>query len=158
MYRNHPAHPCLLLNTRPPQPRTASPSPAPVAPAPAGPHSTACRTSAFLECADGSTYVGSTNDLARRLLEHERGEGSVYTKSRRPVKLVYAHEVDRFDTAFALEKQVQGWSRAKRRALIEGRLELLPELARKAPRARVVGQIRGGGFDTPASRATQPPE
>jgi predicted GIY-YIG superfamily endonuclease len=90
----------------------------------------------ILECADGSTYVGSTNDLARRLLEHERGEGSVYTRARRPVKLVYTHEVDRVDTAFALEKQVQGWGRAKRRALIDGRFELLPELARK-PRRRV---------------------
>ena len=82
----------------------------------------------------------------------------MYTRSRRPVKLAYAHEADRIDTAFALEKQVQGWSRAKRRALIEGQLELLPELARKARAVRVVGEIRVDGFDTPASLATQPPE
>lgn len=86
----------------------------------------------ILECADGSYYVGSTTDLEARVQQHQCGEGSAYTKprSRRPVKLAWAMEVESVRDAFFAEKQIQGWSRAKRRALIEGRLNELPELAR----------------------------
>jgi putative endonuclease len=86
----------------------------------------------ILECADGSLYVGSTTDLERRVSQHDLGEGAAYTRPRRrrPVKLVWAAEFDRVDAAYAFEKQVQGWSRAKRRALIDGRLDDLPVLAR----------------------------
>ena len=86
----------------------------------------------ILECADGSLYVGSTIDLERRVSEHNLGLGAAYTrlKRRRPVTLVWAAEFNNVDQAFAFEKQVQGWSRAKRRALIEGRYDDLPELAR----------------------------
>ena len=85
----------------------------------------------ILECADGSTYVGSTIDLERRIAQHGAGEGSRYTRSRRPVRLVYAEEYVRADDAFAREKQVQNWSRAKRRALIEGRFDDLRGSSRK---------------------------
>ncbi len=85
----------------------------------------------ILECADGSYYVGSTTDLERRLLEHEEGEGAKYTKRRRPVTLVYSQEFDSVAEAFYWEKQVQGWGRAKREALIKGERGLLPHLARK---------------------------
>jgi putative endonuclease len=81
-------------------------------------------------CSDGSYYTGSTLDLARRLRQHELGEAANYTRSRRPVTLSYAEEFDRIDDAFAREKQLQGWSRAKKEALIEGRtadLRLLAE-------------------------------
>jgi len=84
----------------------------------------------MLRCADGSYYVGSTRDLERRLREHQSGEGATYTRRRRPVELVFAREFDRVDEAFQLEKQVQGWSRAKREALIEGRWNDLPALSR----------------------------
>jgi putative endonuclease len=83
----------------------------------------------ILECADGSYYVGSTLDLERRVSEHNLGLGATYTRipRRRPVKLVWAAQFDRIDDAFKFEKQVQGWSRAKRTALIEGRFsDLLP--------------------------------
>ena len=86
----------------------------------------------ILECADKSLYVGSTKNLERRLLEHQLGEGSMYTRGRLPVKLVYSAEFDRIDEAFYVEKQVQGWSRAKRLALIEGRFTELPRLARSS--------------------------
>jgi predicted GIY-YIG superfamily endonuclease len=85
----------------------------------------------ILECADGSWYVGSTIDLERRVAQHQHGEGSAYTRRRLPVRLVFSREFARIDDAFALEKQVQGWGRAKRRALIEGRFEALPGLSRK---------------------------
>ncbi|WP_182523525.1 GIY-YIG nuclease family protein [Nocardioides dongkuii] len=86
----------------------------------------------ILECADGSYYVGSTIDLERRVGEHDAGVGAAYTslRRRRPVRLVWAAEFARVEDAFAYEKQVQGWSRAKRRALIEGRYDGLPALAR----------------------------
>ncbi len=85
----------------------------------------------ILRCSDGSYYVGSTVDLTRRLAQHQSGVGAAYTRSRRPVELVYSCEFERVDDAYACEKQVQGWSRAKREALIAGDLTLLPSLSRK---------------------------
>jgi len=90
----------------------------------------------ILECADGSLYVGSTTDLERRVSQHNLGEGSAYTRlrRRRPVRLVWAAEFGRVEDAFHYEKQIQGWSRAKRIALIEGRIGDLPDLASRPPR------------------------
>ena len=85
----------------------------------------------ILECADGSYYVGSTRSLHGRFEQHLAGTGCEYTKRRLPVKLVFAGEFERISEAFAFEKQVQGWSRAKRLALIQGRYTDLPELSRK---------------------------
>jgi putative endonuclease len=85
----------------------------------------------ILECADGSYYVGSTVELERRLLEHQQGTGAKYTSRRLPVKLVYSEEFERVSDAFAREKQVQNWSRAKREALILGSPDALPGLAKK---------------------------
>ncbi|MBZ5734958.1 GIY-YIG nuclease family protein [Nocardioides sp. TRM66260-LWL] len=86
----------------------------------------------ILRCADDSFYVGSTVDLPRRLAEHQRGDGAAYTRirRRRPVTLAWSAEFDSIEVAFRYEKQIQGWSRAKRLALMEGRLEDLPELSR----------------------------
>jgi predicted GIY-YIG superfamily endonuclease len=85
----------------------------------------------ILECADGSYYVGSTKDIKRRLMEHQSGLGANYTSRRLPVKLVYSEEFERVADAFAREKQVQNWSRAKREALINSEPEKLPALAKK---------------------------
>jgi len=85
----------------------------------------------ILECCDGSYYVGSTKDLESRLAQHQNGTGSNYTCKRLPVKLVYCEEYKRIEDAFYREKQVQGWRRAKREALINGRTHLLPALARR---------------------------
>ena len=85
----------------------------------------------ILECADGSLYTGSTNDLERRLAEHKNGNGANYTKTKLPVELVYYEEYSRIDYAFYREKQVQCWSRKKKLALINGENNKLPELARK---------------------------
>ncbi len=85
----------------------------------------------ILECIDGSYYTGSTKDLERRLNEHQEGKGANYTSRRLPVKLVYSEEYERVADAFYREKQVQGWRRAKKEALINGSPELLPTLAKK---------------------------
>ena len=84
----------------------------------------------ILLCSDGSYYTGSTIDLERRLAQHQNGEGANHTKKRLPVSLLYYEEYQRIDEAFYREKQVQGWSRKKKEALIEGNLDLLPELAK----------------------------
>ena len=86
----------------------------------------------IVECADGSYYVGSTFDLERRLWEHNNDPaGAVYTRKRRPVRLVWSAHYDSVAEAFAYEKQIQGWSRRKREALIRGDFELLPGLAER---------------------------
>jgi putative endonuclease len=91
----------------------------------------------ILECADGSFYTGSTKDLEKRLWEHNNGIGANYTKKRLPVELVYYEEYSRIDEAFYREKQIQGWSRRKKFALIEGKTELLPKLAKKIFKKKV---------------------
>ena len=85
----------------------------------------------ILECSDGTYYTGSTKDLMRRLEQHQSGEGANYTAKRLPVKLLYYEVYDRIDYAFNREKQVQGWSRKKKEALINGDEQLLSELAKK---------------------------
>ena len=83
----------------------------------------------ILLCCDGSYYTGSTKCLELRLEQHQNGEGAEYTKKRLPVKLIYYEKYNRIDEAFYREKQIQGWSRKKKEALINGTPELLPKLA-----------------------------
>jgi len=83
----------------------------------------------ILECADGSYYTGSTNNLELRLAQHQNGEGANHTKKHLPVKLLYYEEFQRIDEAFYREKQVQGWGRKKKEALINGLSEDLKKLA-----------------------------
>ena len=83
----------------------------------------------ILKCADQSYYTGSTNNLKLRLQQHEAGLGARHTKTRLPVKLVYYEEYERIDDAFYRERQIHGWSRWKKEALINGNAALLPKLA-----------------------------
>jgi len=83
----------------------------------------------ILLCADGSYYTGSTKDLLRRLKQHQTGQGANHTKKRLPVALIYFEVYDRIDRAFYREKQIQGWSRKKKEALINRQPELLNGLA-----------------------------
>lgn len=85
----------------------------------------------ILWCADGTFYVGSTRSLAKRLVEHDLGVAATCTRRRRPVRLVWSEEHENVGAAFAREKQIQGWSRAKRIALFEARYDDLPGLARR---------------------------
>lgn len=83
----------------------------------------------ILECANGKYYTGSTNNLELRLEQHQNGEGANFTKKHLPVKLVYYEEYASVDQAFFREKQVQGWSRKKKEALINGLVENLHALS-----------------------------
>jgi len=85
----------------------------------------------ILKCSDGSYYTGSTKYLKRRIRQHNECEGANYTKKRLPVELIYYEEYDRIDHAFYREKQVQGWGRKKKKALIEGEIKDLKVLAKK---------------------------
>ncbi len=83
----------------------------------------------ILLCADGSYYTGSTKYLELRLQQHQSGEDANHTKKHLPVQLVYFEEYPRIDEAFYREKQVQGWSRKKKEALINGMNDELKKLA-----------------------------
>lgn len=75
-------------------------------------------------------YVGNTRDLDQRVYQHQIGAGARYTARWLPVSLAWFEEVGRIDEAFELEKRLQNWSRAKRKALIDGRYADLPALSR----------------------------
>ncbi len=83
----------------------------------------------ILECADQTFYVGSTNDLIKRFNQHQKGEGANYTMKRLPVKLIYYEEFESVGEAFRREKQIQGWSRQKKMALIKKNIKELKLLA-----------------------------
>ena len=85
----------------------------------------------ILRCADGSYYVGSARNLESRMRQHGEGGGSAYTKSRMPVELVWAAETPRATQAYAIERQIHGWSRAKKEALIRGDFDAIQMLARR---------------------------
>jgi tRNA/rRNA methyltransferase len=86
----------------------------------------------MVRCADGSFYVGVTSALERRIAEHNLGVNTkAYTYSRRPVSLVHSQEFAHPDEAIAAEKQLKGWSRAKKIALIAGDWDEISRLASK---------------------------
>jgi predicted GIY-YIG superfamily endonuclease len=87
----------------------------------------------ILLCADGSFYVGITRgSLEHRIAEHQSGAFGGYTATRRPARLVFWHEFQRITDAIAAERQIKGWRREKKQALISGEYALLPMLARRA--------------------------
>jgi predicted GIY-YIG superfamily endonuclease len=90
-------------------------------------------------------YTGSTTDLERRFEQHQRGEGARHTARRLLVKLVYCEFFDRVADAFAREKQVQGWTRKKKEALIAGDTNLLHEFAACQNESHY-SNYRGDGF------------
>ena len=87
----------------------------------------------ILRCADGSYYVGSTkaDGLEKRVSEHNAGSFGGYTAARRPVTLVWSEQFDRIEDAFLLERQLKGWSRAKKEALVRGDWSALPALSKR---------------------------
>ncbi len=84
----------------------------------------------ILKCSDNSYYTGVTNNIERRVYEHKSGEDNTsYTYKRRPVELVFCEEFNDVQQAIAFEKQVKGWSRKKKEAIIEGDWDKLKDLA-----------------------------
>jgi putative endonuclease len=83
----------------------------------------------ILCCCDGSYYVGCTTAIEKRLVEHKLGIFPGYTSARRPVTLVWCEELPDIFQAIVVERQIKGWSRKKKEALIRGEVHLLHELA-----------------------------
>ncbi len=84
----------------------------------------------ILLCSDGSYYVGSTTNLETRIATHEAGEGGDYTSRRRPLSVSFTEEFESLHDAFLAERQVKGWSRAKKEALIRRDYDALVELSK----------------------------
>jgi predicted GIY-YIG superfamily endonuclease len=101
----------------------------------------------MLRCSDGSYYVGHTEDPAARIGAHQSGLMPGYTQTRRPVELVWHQEFPERDQAFAAERQIKGWSRPKKEALIKGDWDAVQLLSRKL--------FLRPSFDTPPLAATQ---
>jgi putative endonuclease len=83
----------------------------------------------ILRCADRSLFVGRTDDMALCEQTHNHGHGGPYTKSRRPVYLVYTEAVEAADKAERRERQLKRWPETKLEALIGGRFPLAPRPA-----------------------------
>jgi len=84
----------------------------------------------MLRCSDGSYYVGSTRaSLEQRISQHNLGHFGGYTAKRRPVTLVFQQDFQRITDAIAAERQLKGWSRAKKDALIRGDYDTIKALA-----------------------------
>ena len=89
----------------------------------------------ILRCSDGSYYVGKTQgNLEFRVAQHNSGTCGGYTFARRPVTLVWSQEFASVTDAIAAERQVKGWRREKKEALIAGEFAKLPGLSRRGAR------------------------
>ena len=87
----------------------------------------------ILECSDGSYYTGHTDDIDARISAHELGLFvNCYTYMRRPIKVLYVSQFPTRDEAFDAERQIKGWTRKKKRALINGDFELLKYLSKNS--------------------------
>lgn len=86
----------------------------------------------MLRCRDGTLYVGVTNDVQKRLEQHQQGgDPLAYTYSKRPVELVYVESFRDIQDAIAVEKRIKGWSHDKKEALIRGDVRLLKVLSKR---------------------------
>jgi putative endonuclease len=102
----------------------------------------------ILKCADGSYYIGTArNGLEARIAEHNAGIFGGYTAKRRPVVLIFSQQFQSITDAIAAERQVKGWSRAKKEALIRGdwdRVSLLAQRNRPDPSRRAASPRSSG--------------
>jgi putative endonuclease len=83
----------------------------------------------ILSCSDGTYYTGVTNDLDRRISEHQSGKHEGYTSARLPIHLAYSIEIERPLDAIMIEKKIKRWSAKKKEALMKGDFELLHKLS-----------------------------
>lgn len=106
----------------------------------------------ILRCRDGSYYTGLTKQsIEARLWEHNAGVYDGYTARRRPVELVFMEVYDRILDAIARERQIKGWNRQKKEALIAYAYEALPDLSHRGP-VRSGGQVSEGPISSSRGR------
>ena len=119
----------------------------------------------MLRCRDGSYYTGHTDDLQKRLWEHEQGLGAEWTRRRRPIELAWCAVGSSRDEVFAFERRIKNWSRAKKEALIASDWALVGYFA-KPPHERPStslgtsgsGERRGGPEDAGQKSSFVPSE
>lgn len=113
----------------------------------------------ILQCADGSYYTGHTDDIEKRISEHESGQMGGYTATRLPVRLIYTQEFQARDQALACERQIKGWSRKKKEAMIRGDWAEVSRLAHSYSRQSVHPSTSSGrtaGLSKPVVSAVEP--
>ena len=98
----------------------------------------------ILRCADGKHYTGHTDDLDRRMAQHQTGGFCDFTTSKRPVALVWAEDFPSREEALSAELRVKKWSRAKKEALAKRDWERLSFFAR-SPGERVSTSLDTNG-------------
>jgi|ERR1051325_3249518 predicted GIY-YIG superfamily endonuclease len=96
----------------------------------------------ILECVDGSYYTGHTDNLEKRMDDHAAGTCDSYTSSRRPVKLIYSAQFRTREEALNAERQIKGWTRAKKRAMIAGDWKEVARLGRASKERPSTGSGR----------------
>jgi predicted GIY-YIG superfamily endonuclease len=105
----------------------------------------------MLRCADGRFYVGHTDNLEQRMGQHHQGGFCDFTTRRRPVTLVWSQAMSTREEALAAERQLKGWSRAKKEALIGGDWSRISWLA-IPPKERPSTSLRTNGGEANPSR------
>jgi putative endonuclease len=108
----------------------------------------------MLHCADRTFYVGHTDDLDSRIGAHQSGLIEGYTATRLPVTLVWSDEFPSRYEALAAERQIKGWGRAKKLALIRGDWKAISALARSSKEKERASTSSARTEDGKAGRAT----
>lgn len=85
----------------------------------------------ILRCADGSYYTGHTDDLEKRVAEHKSGACGGYTTLRLPLELAWSQPCATREEALSAERQIKGWSRKKKEAMMRGDWIAVRQLAKK---------------------------
>jgi predicted GIY-YIG superfamily endonuclease len=85
----------------------------------------------IVQCADNSYYTGHTDDIEKRIAEHNAQTYRCYTSTRLPIKLVFLQDFESRDQAFACERQIKKWRREKKEALIAQNWDKLKLLSKK---------------------------
>ena len=106
----------------------------------------------MLKCSDGAYYVGLTNNLEQRIAEHNNKQGGYFTAQHTPVRLVFSQDFANKDDTLQIERQIKGWSRRKKEALIIQDWESVSTIGKKDFSNKSKNQI---SFDTPPAEATQ---
>jgi len=99
----------------------------------------------ILRCADNSYYTGHTDNLEKRIAEHQAGEIEGYTSTRLPVLLVFSQEFPSREEAKTCERQIKGWSRGKKEALLRGDWAEISRLGRSKKHPLTVRQAHCSG-------------
>jgi putative endonuclease len=94
----------------------------------------------ILKCQDGTYYTGFTRDLEKRQKEHLGGYGAKYTLDKKAEALLYYETFDSQEEALHREKQLKGWTKAKKDSLISGQISHLKKLSisRQSPRYKKI--------------------